>query len=238
MHIAGNFVTVMHMTRAFKIESRQYGEAANNFRLFSDLTCSECGRVDSINITVGRNPMPDQAIHKKWQEKGWEVSRRHDADVCPACQAEKKQKNKPEGKIIPMNVVGKALPPNQPSRGDKRAILDLLGEVYQDDGKGYVPGWSDQKVSVDLGVPRKWIEDIRTEFFGDNAANDDVQGFLKEFDILTKDAREAIAEGKKIAADHALIVKALGPLNISLGSINDRLNRLERTANDLRKLLP
>jgi hypothetical protein len=56
--------------------------------------------------------------------------------------------------------------PRSPSRDDKRLIMLELQEVYIGEDKGYEPGHSDETVAKKLNVPRKWVEDIREEFFG------------------------------------------------------------------------
>lgn len=240
--------------REFIITSKQYGDTKGNYRLFSDLTCSKCGATESINITAGRNPMPDQAIRKKWLEHGWRVSKRFGDDVCPNCirlerapitpylkLPAKKEPDKTGVVELSASVIPPKNFPNltrvEPTRAEKRTINDLLAGVYEPD-KGYLPGWSDQKVATDLGVPRKWVEDIRKEYHGDNAANDDVVGFLKDFDQLSNDVKGALADCKKLTENYSSLSKAMAAIQSSLGSINDRVNRLERTANDLRKLLP
>ena len=54
----------------------------------------------------------------------------------------------------------------QMSRADKRIIYNKLDEVYADELTGYRGNWSDEKVAVDLGVPKIWVSSIREDTFG------------------------------------------------------------------------
>jgi len=120
--------------------------------------------------------------------------------------------------------------PPEPSRGEKRAIMQLIDGVYEAD-KGYVPGWSDQKVATDLNVPRKWVEDIRKEFYGDNGANEEVAVFIAQTETAIKDVAKAVQDFKVIS-------KMLEDARTTLTELSERVQRLERTSKDLRKLIP
>lgn len=188
--------------------------------------------------------MPDQAIHKKWQEHGWFVDKRRDHDICPQCLEKEKVRNKvvemtPKNNAAAnLNKAPVAEGYREPSREERRIIHDALAEVYRKDGKGYENGHSDQTVASDLGIPRKWVEEVRSLLFGDNAGNEDVAGAVAEFEQLAKDCKFAIAEGRKLTDAYAGYSKSMAALQQSLASINDRLVRLERKTDDLRKLLP
>lgn len=52
------------------------------------------------------------------------------------------------------------------SRADKRIIYNKLDEVYADELTGYRGNWNDERVALDLGVPRDWVSTIREDTFG------------------------------------------------------------------------
>jgi hypothetical protein len=77
------------------------------------------------------------------------------------------------------------------TREDRRIIFEKLNEVYVNDKVGYGDGWTDEKVAVDLGVPRAWVKLIRDENFGDEVANENIREQVKQ-------AREVLAQIKAI----------------------------------------
>jgi hypothetical protein len=68
-------------------------------------------------------------------------------------------------------------PPQEPTRDDKKLINMKLTEVYLENS--YANGWTDKRVSEDLGVPQAWVATIREEFFGPENSNDEAAQFVQ-----------------------------------------------------------
>jgi hypothetical protein len=70
---------------------------------------------------------------------------------------------------------------------DRRLIFAKINDVYLDEKQGYSSGWSDKRVSEDLGVPCAWVKTIREDNFGFEGANEDVRPILDEVKKLLAD---------------------------------------------------
>jgi hypothetical protein len=124
----------------------------------------KCGASERLLVTTDR-AMPPEVITKKMQARGWSIAARRADDRCPACShkshKEVKTMNKPA-----LNVVSAKTEDRTPGRDEKRLIVLAVEDHYLGPDKGYEPGWSDEKIAIDLGVPRKWVSDLREEFHG------------------------------------------------------------------------
>ena len=89
--------------------------------------------------------------------------------------------------------------PRQMSREDRRIIFEKLNEVYVDEKSGYSSPWTDEKVSVDLGVPRAWVSNVREEMFGPVGSNSDIDGALKAAGLLIAEIQKHREAGEKLA---------------------------------------
>lgn len=122
----------------------------------------------------------------------------------------------------------KAEPPRQMTKEDRRLIFAKIDEVYLDESKGYSSGWSDKKVSSDLGVPSAWVRTIREENFGTEGANEELISLIAEARDVERQIREidaGLVKSLKSAeqASAALYVK-----------INDILSRLSKIEKDMK----
>lgn len=144
------------------------------------ITCSACREEDFV-IQTSRSGLPPDVIARKFSQAGWAVGKKPSDDLCPACIAKRvdsrkeRQMDKPQNK--PALV---AVPPRQMSRDDRRVIFAKLDDVYLSEKDGYAPGWSDEKVASDLGIPRAWVETIRDENFGALKDNAETRQLLAE----------------------------------------------------------
>ena len=57
-------------------------------------------------------------------------------------------------------------PPRTMGREDRQIVFARLQDVYEGEATGYSKDWNDERVARDLGVPRKWVEEVREQFFG------------------------------------------------------------------------
>lgn len=119
--------------------------------------------------------------------------------------------------------------PREMTRDDRRIIISKLDAVYLDSKRGYDSGWSDQKVSSDLGVPRKWVETIRAENFGDMGGNEEMAEFYEQAKKLITDARKLLNEQRE---EHNQSVMANGAM---IREFESRINKIEKMAETVRK---
>jgi len=199
------------------------------------LTC-RCGVSHAISVSK-HNGLPPEVVEKKFRQLGWIVGTVENRDTCPGCANKPKQKELPALKIVSSIEPTPVMPPREMGRDDRRIIFEKLNEVYLDEKRGYDSGWSDQRVSTDLGVPRKWVETLRVEMFGDNAGNADTTVFVAEVQKLLTDARGMLLEAREHRQKIDECMSAL-PSVSALNQINDRLGKLERLASEVRKLMP
>lgn len=195
------------------------------------ITCSKCGVITTLPMSKQGGSLPVEILEQKFRQKGWTVGHNDRHDLCPACA--EKARPKPALKIVDQP---KADPPRQMERDDRRIIFAKLSEVYLDEKRGYAPGWSDQKVATDLGIPRKWVEDIRKENFGDVAVNEDMEQFRQEAIAMLADARAAM---KACESARQQIVNSLASIeHLHVDDIRARLGAIEKLAKKITDLLP
>lgn len=215
--------------RGFLELSERYG---TNYRTVAQVACRECGVTSSIGIKTEGGLLPVSVIQKKFEQKGWSIGANPKWDCCPDCT--KKQK------AVILKVVNNAAKeladkPREMSRDDRRVIFAKLDEVYLDEKRGYDRGWSDHKVATDLGVPRAWVEVIRSENFGAIAANEDMTEYLTAAEALVKEARQALEAARKAREEVEAILRR--PEFLTLNNISDRIGKVDRLAGEVRKLV-
>lgn len=188
------------------------------------VTCRSCGVSHAFPMTADKI-LPHDIIAKKLKQQGWEIGSNENRDLCPGCAIKQKKRDdsKPALTVVANSddvpVIGVAVPPpREMSREDRRIVFEKLNEVYLDERRGYDSDWSDHRVATDLGVPRKWVETVRKELFGDNGGNEELSAFLDQ-------ARQMLDEAQKLA-------KAADE---TWAKVDARLETLERTAAELRK---
>lgn len=114
-----------------------------------------------------------------------------------------------------------AEPPRTPTFDEKRLIILSLQDHYVSEVVGYEPGYTDQRVGNELGVPWKWVAEIRDAMFGPVRDNEEVREVLAEARSLKDEVDATISsiedmirplQGKQAALDRriAAIEKALG----------------------------
>ena len=222
------------LARNFTERTEKYG---SNWRTVATIKCRLCGTEDAIGIKGASALMPPVAIAKKFSQRGWDVGQNEHWDTCAACLREQE---KPKLKIVPkieekVAPMLKPEPPRTMGREDRRIIFDKLNGVYLDEKRGYDTGWSDHKVSVDLGIPRAWVEQVREEMFGPINSNPDIEAFLKAAREL-QEIKTQIASLTALRDQLENIRTAIGGVN--LASVLDRVAKLEKTAAEVRKHIP
>lgn len=173
------------------------------------IRCGACPTTE-MAVSRGADSLPNEMVQAKFSRMGWHIGRRPVDDRCPACLEKerlakrKTSMDKTNLKAVPatpkpatVTALGEGLArvamgtppaaekPREMSREDGRIIFDKLSTLYDDNG--YIAGWSDKRVAEDLGIPRAWVENVRAQFYGDSAGNDQAETFLKACDALRAD---------------------------------------------------
>jgi hypothetical protein len=192
---------------------RVFDKGLNAHRTYQTAKCSECNAFENLPMT-GKNGLPPEVIVKKMQQRGWVMGHRRRHDLCHDCAAKKASRPKVERlahyqkQIVESDTMKLAEPPRQPTREEKRLIVLAIEDHYDDKARGYTDGWSDEKVATDLNVPRKWVSDLREEFYGPA-----IDPELAALDRQVKELQAAFAS----AADH------LNDLRAKLNDVRERI---------------
>lgn len=125
-----------------------------------------------------------------------------------------------EMETVDMPATPAAEAPRQPTREDRRKIVDHLDGCYNLDKGRYSGDWSDAKTAEELKVPRAWVSDLREQLYGPEG-NEVADLVVKDFDALK--ARAAELEGDVVR----LMEKADGFIR-ELKAIDGRLAALRR----------
>lgn len=154
------------------------------------ITCSKCGVVATGSADFKGRPDDDRIagiLERKFRGAGWDVADKADRHLCPGCRS----------KVISMSQIAQKLDvrksaeePRKPSREEKRRILDLLDEHYCVKSGRYLEAYSDERIASEAKVPRKWVADLRVEFFGDSGASEASVEVLSEVAKIRADLDE------------------------------------------------
>ena len=122
----------------------------------------------------------------------------------------------------------------QPSPKQKREIIGILEDVYDDDNKRYRGHETDKTVAETIGggVMPGWVAEIREDMFGPDGSNDEMEALLIEMrewkkarskeisnarlhiENAEKIVREMEAEIQKVTAfeqRHLACIRSVGP---------------------------
>jgi hypothetical protein len=109
----------------------------------------------------------------------------------------------------PMTQTTPLTPDRQPTRDERSAIHDELTKTYDIVGQRYGGNDSDANVAGRLDLPRAWVTDLRTMFFGDFDRNQQSEVKLKALDEATAFAENAMSELLEMAQRAEQLVTGL-----------------------------
>lgn len=66
-------------------------------------------------------------------------------------------------------------PPRNPTRDERAMIHDALTTAYDNVDQRYLKDGSDKALAEKLNVPRAWVADVRSMFFGDYDRNSETE---------------------------------------------------------------
>lgn len=187
------------------------------------IVCDECGASEMVPCDYERKGRDKWEANqgqarKKIQGHGWSVVKRR--EYCPACTASRKVVNMSDVKARNETA-------NQPTKAQKRSIMQMLDECYDTGAERYMQGETDDTIADVLGVMPGWVTELREEFFGPAGVNENMEALALEVDTLRRDLAAAIKKNtefndqviaglervKDIAGQLDRIKVAVGPRN-------------------------
>lgn len=114
-----------------------------------------------------------------------------------------------------------AIPAQQPSRAENRAIQDALSAHYPVPEKGYANGMTDERLARDLAFPVDWIAVHRERFFGPATV----------IDLTPTEARVAALRGRMTDVEE----KALAEIAALKTQVEDKAKAFAGTIEALRR---
>ncbi|EDM70818.1 hypothetical protein RAZWK3B_15513 [Roseobacter sp. AzwK-3b] len=172
-------------------------------------TCDDCGSIKDVRAAHGKTPhgagklmclAKEGQVLKKIEAAGWAQVR--NALRCPTCEAKRRQKCRKEANMTGFTFDAKAALHEaqkcrkdattmtkknvthlrQPTPKQKREIIGLLEDVYDDERKCYTGAETDKTVAeaIGNGVMWGWVAEIREEMFGPDGSNDEMEALLTE----------------------------------------------------------
>lgn len=158
-------------------------------------TCGTCLARGEVNDATG-TWHPPEAIAKKLVQRGWFIGKRSADDRCPKCNAarptpapkgddemvqpmarkELRPAGPPDPKILTATAerpsAAAASPVREPTREERRKIIDYLDGAYDTKAQRYLAEGSDKAAGAALDVPWRWVADLRAQLYGDHDRNE------------------------------------------------------------------
>lgn len=217
------------------------------------MECSKCHATETIPVAGNYRALGDARSRKVFQAKGWDVrstrafcpecrvahhEKLHEAGIPTPVRLHPKPVVMPSeplaieieikpGEISPYieDVMAEAATPiiREPSREDKRRINAEIAGNWDDQKMRYIGSASDQSVADMLKLPRKWVEDIRVEFYGDSGANEDIDQLKRELDFRIEDVEKLVTTTLEAVSKIDEKLKALK-------GMRERLERIEKSS--------
>lgn len=216
-----------------EVPIREEGQLVPRYRL----KCGSCGCGETLGRMNFGASIADEQVPQKFEDKGWRVGKRHDGrdDRCPSCVNREQEARRRRLHVVQseecvsvtqnssgLAVVASAKPstpaadkPREMTRDERRLIWAKLEEVYIDERAGYSAGWTDARVSEDLGIPRAWVSTIRDENFGPG---------------VSEEVEKTLAEARAVAKEAAEFRRSMDSLTARGAEIMKRADAVERAA--------
>lgn len=173
----------------------------------------QCGYCDEEERFIPKGAaFPPEALKKMCIQKGWKWvgSGKH---ACPKCLG--------KFKAIAMK---KDNAPREMTPADKRNIFREIDANYDDKNSRYIGDATDNEIAKKLGVPRKWVENVRDSDFGPSGRNEEMDKVSSAIGMLASDATraadqamEAAAAAEKVKLEAETLKKRLDALEASVG---------------------
>lgn len=172
----------------FPIASRTVVDGRQTVRLAKCV----CG-FEGFIIDSSPSGLPPEAVARKLGQRGWDIGRTAAHDRCPRCSGRSSRTplTPPQKRAAFCRIAGVARAgspkepimtatnahvadalgvaaeaPREPTREDKRKIVDRLDRVYAVGEDRYTKNHSDETVAKFLDVPPAWVAQLRDDLYG------------------------------------------------------------------------
>jgi len=185
-------------------------------------TCCDCGATEEVRAAHGSNSgglgrqvmslASEGQVIRKIEAKGWALVKKKLR--CPSCEAKRREASDTQCKTEePMQKKAMTAPAKtpatvtelrKPTAIQKRQIIGILEDVYDDDLKRYRGKETDKSVAETIGinVMPGWVAEIREDMFGPDGSNDEMETLLAEMREW-RAAREKEAHNARIHLENA-----------------------------------
>ena len=178
------------------------------------IRCATAGCTEWVEFTqVSANHLPMEAFAQFARNRGWKWSNAG-AHQCPAHQRKRapqevEVKDDHDAQTVKLAkslgnlpLAAAALPPREPTPADNRRVMDALDSAFDEKIGRYVDvGGSDATLATKLGVPRKWVEDVREKFFGPIKTDPEREKLLADLAALRASVKTAIDKAMNAASE-------------------------------------
>lgn len=192
-------------------------EAAKNERGVqrANAACDLCGRTEVVaaaNHTTrsGKTTVDEGQVVRKLSARGWGMVK--GSLHCPSCEAKRKAYApkpqpepilEPEAKEPAVTATIEAKEPGlrRPTPAQKRQIIGLLEDAYDDDAKRYRnPSDTDKVIAETIGggCMWGWVAEIREELFGPDTRNAELEAVRAEVKRTEGQIGNLLGEARKL----------------------------------------
>ena len=170
------------------------------------------GRSKGVLVAV-----PDEAqIHAKLKGQGWAYVK--GKLRCPSCEAKRK--------VVRMTPTKKVEEqPREPTRAQKREIMDMLETAYDVESERYTGGDTDETVAEVLKVMPGWVAQIREDFFGPAGGNEDMAALKIELQAFSVDATKKLKACTDATDALIAVMKRAEDYKVRLAKIEDAVGK-------------
>lgn len=189
--------------------------------------CGDCGREEIVACRYdGSEPDRGQIIKKMNNSHNWSFVKGE--LFCLSCTSKKKVAPAEEPEKMPNTNQ-----PTEPSRAQKREIMDLLEETYDTEMECYRQGDTDATLAEVLGLLPGWVAKLREEFFGPEGGNEDIKNLTEDFGVAVRElkalaqksaaiegkCRDAVSKIEDMAIRLEKVKKAVGPRVLQISGV-------------------
>ena len=140
-------------------------------------------------LTKAWSPARDvELMVKQFRKIGW-VVKRGCGPTCPACVEKQKEffsMSKPTiqpAENAPVAHIG------GPAPKISRQIVTLLNDYFDDDGRRYLPEWSDERIAQEVDCHISVVQKMRREAYGELSEDPEVSSMREKIDELRLEAQ-------------------------------------------------
>jgi len=209
--------------------------------------CDDCGTTSTMPAkharpggVLGHAGRPEMKVLSegdviaKLRKQGWSYNKK--GLLCPECATAKAsaKTTKPQAKeSVIVNQLPKIDPPavRQPTREQRRQIVDLLSTCYDTKAERYVGKDTDKTVAdcIGGGVLFGWVAQVREEFFGPDGGNDELESILADIAAQIDREQARTASLKTLMEQAAPIFQDSQATIQELETIRSRVLALKRS---------